>query len=133
MIDSSKSSGAGADEVYASPWKFYESLEFLSDTFTPRKTKSNANDEDDGSPYVDAKPPFAKTSKKFTLAQNNEIHRAMSTATTVLKSVISSKKNQKPQGEDVDDTFGKLLVGQLKLIPECDLKDDLKIRLQQMV
>ena len=57
----------------------------------------------------------------------------MSTATTALKLVISSKMNQKPQGEHVDDTFGKLLVGQLKLIPECDLKDDLKISLQQMV
>ena len=133
MIESSKSSGAGADEVCVSPWKFYESLEFLSDAFTPRKTKSNANNEDDGSPYVDAKPPSAKTPKKLTLAQNNEIHRAMSTATTVLESVISSKRSQTPRGEDVDDTFGKLLVGQPKLIPECDLKDDLKISLQQMV
>ena len=51
----------------------------------------------------------------------------------LLKSVISSKKNQKLQIEDVDDTFGKLLVGQLKLIPGCDLKDDVKISLQQMV
>ena len=104
-----------------------------SDAFTPQKTKSNANDEYDGSPYVDVKPPSAKTSKKLALAQNNELHRAMSTATTTLESVISSKKNQNPQDEDVDDTFGKLLVGQLKLIPECDLKDDLKISLQKMV
>ena len=65
--------------------------------------------------------------------QNNELHRAMSTTTTALEPVISSKENQKPQGENVDDTFGKLLAEQLKLIPECDLKDDLKISLQQMV
>ena len=57
----------------------------------------------------------------------------MSTATTAMELVVSVKKNQKPQGEDVDDTFGKLLARQLKLIPECDLKDDLKISLQQMV
>ena len=111
VTESSKSSGAGADEVYVSPWKFYESLEFLSDGFTPRKTKSDANDEDDGSSYVDTKPPSAKISKKLGLAQNNELHRAMSATATALESVISSKKNQKPQGEDVDDTFGKLLVG----------------------
>ena len=67
------------------------------------------------------------------MAQNNDLLRAMSTATTALESVISSKKPQKSQGEDVDDTFVKLLVGQLKLIPECDLKDDLRISLQQMV
>ena len=133
MIQSSKSSGAGADEVYVIPGKFYESLQFLTHAFTPRKTKSNANDEDDGSPCVEAKPSSAKISKKLALAQNNELYRGMSTATTALESVISSKKNQKPQGEDVDDTFGKLLVGQLKLISGCDLKDDIKISLQKMV
>ena len=90
------------------------------------------NNEDDGSPYVDTKPPFAKTSRKLALAQNNELHRAMSIATTALELLISSKKYQKPQGEDVDDNFSKLLLGQLKLIPECDLKDNLKISLQQM-
>ena len=93
------------------PWKFCKSLEFFSDAFTPRKTKINANGEDDGSPYVEAKLLSAKTSKKLALAQNNELHRAMSTTATALKSVISSKKNQKPQAEDVDDTFGKLFVG----------------------
>ena len=116
MIESSKSSGARADEVYVSPWKFNKSLEFLSDTLTLQKTKSNANDEDDGSPYVDAKPSSAKTSKKLALAQKNELHRAMRIATTALESVISSKMNQNRQDEDVGDTFGKLLVGQLKLI-----------------
>ena len=61
------------------------------------------------------------------MAQNNELHRAMSTATTAMELVISSKKNQKHQGEDVHDTYGKLLFGQLKVIPECNLKDDLKL------
>ena len=95
MIESSKSSGAGADEVYVSPWEFYEMKfqNFLSDVFTPQKTKSNTNDQDDGSPYVDAKPPFAKTSNKLALAQNNELHTAMSTAATASESVISSKRN----------------------------------------
>ena len=46
----------------------------------------------------------------------------MSTATTALESVISSKKNQKLEGEDVHDTFDKRLVGQLKIIPECNFK-----------
>ena len=95
MIESSKSSGAGADEVYVSPWKFYQSIEFLSGTLTPRKTKGNANDEDDGSPYVDAKPPSTKRSKKIDLTQNNELHRAMSTTTTTLELVISFKKESK--------------------------------------
>ena len=36
MIESSKSSGAAADEVCV--YEFYESFEFLSDSFTARKT-----------------------------------------------------------------------------------------------
>ena len=74
MIESLKSSEAGADEVYVTPWKFYESLVFLSDALTLQKTKSNENDEDDGSPYVDAKPPSTKTPKKLALVQSNEPH-----------------------------------------------------------
>ena len=128
MVESSKSSGVGADEVYVSPWKFYESLEFSSDPLLHRKQKVMQM----MTMMAHPKPHSAIISKKLVLTQSNELHRAMSTAITVLESVISSKKNQKPQPEDVDDTFGKLLVGQLKLIPECDLKDDFKISLQQM-
>lgn len=57
----------------------------------------------------------------------------MNTTASALESVVSNK-SQVPQKEDsADETFGKLLVDQLKLIPECDLKDELKITLQQIV
>ena len=91
LIESSKSSGAGIDEVYVSQWKFYENLQFLNDAFTHRKTKSNADDEDDISPYADAKPLSSKSNKKIAEAQNNELHKVMATATTALQSVISKK------------------------------------------
>ena len=128
-IESSKSSGAGTDELFVSPWKFYESLEFLSDAFTPRKTKNNTNEEDDGA-SIDVTPPSAKSTKKDPKVPTSELHGV--TYTTTFQSVIS-KKNEEAPPEDVDDMFGKLLIGQLKLIPECDLKDDLKISLQQMI
>ena len=51
--------------------------------------------------------------------QNNELHRAMSTTAIAMESVISSKKkNEKSQGEDVENTFGKLVFEQLNLILE---------------
>ena len=95
MSQSLKSSASGTDDVYASPWKFYKNLELLSEAFTRRKTKSNENDENDGSPYVDTKSSSAKTSKKLALVQNNELHRAMSTTTIAMESVISSKKKKR--------------------------------------
>lgn len=133
MIEGSKTSGAGTDDVYVSVWKFYEKLDFLSDAFTPRKTKSNAAEEVDETPYSNAKPPSAKSVKKSALAQQNELQKVMSTAATALETVITKNSQAAPKVESADDTFGKLLVDQLKLIPECDLKDELKITLQQIV
>ena len=57
MIESSKSSGAGTD-----------SLSFLSDAFTPRRTQSNA--EDPG-PYEIDNPPSAKSAHKMPFVYNN--------------------------------------------------------------
>ena len=56
----------------------------------------------------------------------------MATATTALHSVIS-KNNEKLTSKAPDSTFGKLLIGQFQLIPECHLKNDSKISLQQMI
>ena len=106
---------------------------------SPRTTKNNSTistEQDNvGSPYAKARPPSVKSSKKH--AQNNELNKVMVTDTSALESAISSKKNDAKlnliEDDDFDDTFGKMLIGQLKLIPECDLKDDLKIDLQQTV
>ena len=134
MTEGSKKSGAGSDDICVSVWKFSEKLEFLSDAFTPRKTKSNANEEDDDTPYVNAKPPSAKSSKKIALSNQTELQNIMRSAARAIQFVILSKNPQAPQNnENTDETFGKCLIDQLKAIPGCDLKDDLKITLQQMV
>ena len=58
MVESSKTSGAGTSDVFTSSWKFYETLSFLNDSFTPRETKSNA------STYNTNNPPSNKAAKK---------------------------------------------------------------------
>ena len=112
MIESSKSSSAGADKVYVSPWKFYESLEFLSDAFTPRKIKSNTNDKDDGSSYSDAKPPSAKTSKKLALAQNNarqgQLASIVHTPAPLQQSPFAAQQNSMPPFASPQSPFSSL-------------------------
>ena len=112
MIESSKSSSAGADKVYVSPWKFYESLEFLSDAFTPRKIKSNTNEKDDGSPYADAKPPSAKTSKKLALAQNNarqgQLASIVHTPAPLQQSPFAAQQNSMPPFASPQSPFSSL-------------------------
>ena len=65
MIESSKSSGAGADEVYVSPWKFYESLNFLSDALLRGKQKVMQMVRMMAHPMLTQKPLSAKRSKKL--------------------------------------------------------------------
>lgn len=136
MTESSKTSGAGTDEVFCSSWKFYDSLYFLNDAFTPRQTVSNASDEIEiaETPYENAKKPSSKSEKKIASAQKNEMQRVMSTAASALESIMSKRKIEKESAaEDEDDAFCNLLKKQLKLIPDCDAKDDLKLTVQQMV
>ena len=45
-MESSKESGTSTDAVYKSKWQFYESLLFLQDMVTPRRTFSNMDDDD---------------------------------------------------------------------------------------
>ena len=61
LTESSKTSGAGTDQMYESNWKYCKFLNFLSDAFTPRKTASNSSAD---SAYDITSPPSAKSSKK---------------------------------------------------------------------
>lgn len=136
MTESSKTSGAGTDEVFSSSWKFYDSLHFLSDAFTPRQTVSNVSDEIETTEtlYENAKKPSSKSEKKMASAQKSEMQRVMSTAASALESIMSKRTIEKESvAEDEDGAFCNLLKKQLNLIPDCDAKDDLKLTVQQMV
>jgi len=133
MTENSKASGAGTDEVYTSSWKFFGHLHFLSDAFTPRRTKSNAEITDDTSPYDVTKPPSAKSTRKTVVSQNEDLHKVMNSAAAALESIASKKLVNRENEEDSDNSFCNLLKSQLTQIPECDTKDDLRINIQQMV
>lgn len=129
MTESSKTSGAGSDDVYISPWKFFDSLHFLSDAFTPRSTTSNA---EEFSTYDATNPPSAKSKKKIADQQNEGIQKAMSSAAAALEE-IASKRAKKLDENKGDNAFCQFLSNQLSEIPECDIKDELKINIQQLV
>ena len=89
MMEGSRKSGAGADEVFSSSWKFYDSIHFLSDAFTPRKTQCNAIEIETGKTYENAKQPSAKSEKKMLASQKYEIKKDMPTAATALESIAN--------------------------------------------
>lgn len=132
MIESSKASGAGASDVYVSPWKFFDQLHFLNDAFTPRRTQSNAEETAEPGPYETGNPPSAKSARKIAESQADGFQKIMASAATALQQIASRKPTQQQSGSE-DDAFCSLLKAQLAQIPDCNAKDDLKIDIQQKV
>ena len=92
--------------MYKIKWKFFESLEFLSDSATPRETLSTIDDDDDQNqeniqPYaaptvlsVPSVPPYRPPNKRGrkqhdTTSADNLIEEAH----TTLESITQGKRN----------------------------------------
>ena len=132
MVEGSKASGAGADDVYCSPWKFFDALQFLSDAFTPRKTISNVSDASD-CVYAASNPPSTKSSKKMRDNENEYLKNIMSTASNALEKLVTTGHQQDKENHDEDGPFCELIKQMLKQVPDCDLKDNLKLEIQQII
>lgn len=138
-FESSKASGCGTDDVYVSQWKFFESLSFLKDAFTPRRTHSNA---DGSGPYKVTRPPSAKSARKIADAQVENANKVMESAASALEKLVASRESnneqqnpsQKIEAEKSDDEiYCEMLHRLLTQVPDGDDKDDLKLRIQQLV
>ena len=71
MVEAGKpGSGAGAEDGYESSCKFYESLQFLNESLTPRETISNA--------YKVNNPPSEKSTKKMKQAETESLQSIVS-------------------------------------------------------
>lgn len=130
LTTASKSSGVGTDEVFVSPWKFYDHLNFLSDSFTPRATQSNAQNI---SPYNVDNPPSAKAARKMLTAQSESADKLMSSAAMALEKLVSSRENVQQAEKTEDEIYCELLRKLLSQIPECEMKDELKLNIQRMI
>ena len=91
--------------MYKIKWKFFESLEFLSDSATPRETLSTIDDDDQNQeniqlyaaptvPSVPPVPPYRPPNKRGrkqhdTTSADNLIEEAHAT----LKSIAQGKRN----------------------------------------
>ena len=109
MSDSTHS-GAGAVEIKKSKWKFFTSLRFPEDGFTPRATVSNMN------VYEITNPPPRKTSKLAQNQNQQEARQVMQSAAASLEKLTAVEPAQKTE----DQMFGDLLAKVLQGIPECE-------------
>ena len=90
-IEASKKSGAGISSVYKSPWKFFNHLNFLQDTFTPRQTGSDVPKPlDNGmadTPHSISNAPSTKYARESKDAQHCTAEKVMETAVKALEKI----------------------------------------------
>ncbi|XP_057299361.1 uncharacterized protein LOC130629986 [Hydractinia symbiolongicarpus] len=128
-VESSKASGAGADDVYESNWKFFQVLHFLNDSFTPRRTFSNA---DENSTYEVLNPPSAKSAKKIRDSSMETAQKVMHSAAAALEKLNEKRSNGGAERKEKteDEVFCELLCKILTSIPNGEEKDMLKLNMQ---
>lgn len=127
-IESSAKSGAGRHELYFSKWRFYESLVFLADSFTPRQTESNLCSNQ---PQPPTRTP-ANSNKKGKYSATEEVVIPLMQAALEkmdapsLPPVVEKNKTE-------DEKFCELVCEMLSGIPENLEKAMLKINIQSQI
>ena len=113
-LSSSKASGAGTSSVHKIRWQLYESLSFLQDMVTPRRTFSNM-DEVDGSELSDVLMEEAASALKI-IAQKND-----------------NPLPPPPKSKSRDEHFGETVSQLMSDIPGGASKDMLQIEIQRLI
>ena len=130
-VVSSKQSGTTTDAVYKRKWQFYESLSFLQDMVTPRRSYSNLDDDEETFPLRINGPRRKKT------VPETPAHEMMKEATTVLKSISqktsSSRETPPPRSKSGDEHLGETVAKLMSEVPDGMSKDLLKLEIQQLI
>ncbi|XP_066924631.1 uncharacterized protein [Clytia hemisphaerica] len=144
MVEGSKDgTGKGTATLYVSPWKFFDSLHFLRDSFTPRQTTSNAPKDLVGSSgstsavnisaYNENNAPSAKSLKLMKDAETKNLHQVMANATNLLGQLAQPKEKPAQVQKDQDDYFCDLIRSMIGTVPETDLKSNMRLEIQQVI
>ena len=136
LIDSRKANSTGFPQVYQSNWKFFSSLTFLQNAFTPRGTYCNGSE----SPAVDTVcPPSSKSARKSEAAKRDTVQKVLETEAQVTELMAESneKKETIQKGQNClsnqDKIFCDLIYALLRDIPDSEDRDLMKLNIQQML
>ena len=131
-LSSRNKSGSGADEVKKPTWPYFDSLSFLNGSLTARQSTSNLNLSNSGSGIstidistVTASTPgnSRKRSNRSNVTQQEVLSKTLN--------VLSEEKRKKGKTDDL--IFGELIASSMAKVPEGDIKDKLKISIQQLI
>ena len=133
-MESSKESGTSTDAVYTPKWQFYDSLLFLQDMVTPRRTFSNMDDDD-----VNRIPSRINGPRRPKKTVETPGHELKKQATTVLKNqkvspqVTPPPPPPPPQSISSDEHFGETVAKLMGEVPDGMNKDLLQLEIQRLI
>ena len=133
-VVSSKQSDTTTDAVYKPKWQFYESLSFLQDMVTPRRTYSNLDDDEETFPLRINGPRRKKT------VPETPAHEMMKEATSgeehftesifITRDTSSASSTTSKSG---NEHFGETVAKLMSEVPDGMSKDLLKLEIQQLI
>ena len=127
-VESSENSGTGTDTVHKPKWQFFETLEFLRDNVTPRRTYSNIDEGNEllSTNYLSGRSRGKKSTEGPSLSGSDSF---LATATNALNNIATARANPPPAPpsslKTMDEHFGE--------IPDGINKDMLWLNIQKMI
>ena len=136
-VESSENSGTGTDTVHKPKWQFFETLEFLRDNVTPRRTYSNIDEGDEllSTNYSSGRSHGKKSAEGPSLSGSDSF---LATATNALNNIATARATPPPPAppsslKTMDEHFGETAGKLMSEIPDGINKDMLRLNIQKMI
>ena len=121
-------SGNGTNAVKKPAWPYYEMLSFLNDSLTAKSSLSNLKRKEINTEIGESN---AHSSKKSLKKGNSNEEQWFANQNEFMTKALKSFET--PSETSEDELFGKLVAKGLAKIFDEDIKDELKISIQQLI
>ena len=115
--------GSGTADIKKPTWLFFDSLKFLGDNLTVKGTSSSIN-------LIEV----SQFKKKRKEVNSSEVDEWMTNQNALMSKLIQS--NDEPKESTFvteDELFGQVIAKSIAKIPDGEIKEELKIEIQQCI
>ena len=131
-LSSKNKKGSGADEVKKPTWPCFDSLSYLNESLTARQFTGNLYLSNSGSGFIDINTVTASTPRNSRKRRNsNNITQQQGVLSKALN--VLSEGEEKKKAKTEGQIFWELIASSMGKVPEGDIKDKLKISIQQLI
>ena len=115
--------GSGTADIKKPTWLFFDSLKFLGDNLTVKGTSSSIN-------LIEV----SQFKKKRKEVNSSEVDEWMTNQNALMSKLIQSYDEPKESTfVTEDELFGQVIAKSIAKIPVGDIKEELKIKIQQCI